>query len=137
MTTSTSTSSTPTHPVPTVSPAVAFLLDLVLVVVFAALGRAAHGEAWTGAPQTAWPFLIGCALGWAVWWAARRVAPISLSGGVVVWLVTVAGGMSVRALVGQGTHWSFVIVSLVTTAVLLLGWRAIAARRTRRSAPGR
>ncbi|GAB49023.1 DUF3054 domain-containing protein [Mobilicoccus pelagius] len=118
----------------TMNPFVAAALDLVLVVVFAALGRAAHGEAWTGALSTAWPFLFGCGLGWAIWWGLRRVAPLTVPAGVVVWLTTIAGGMAVRAVLGQGTHWSFVVVSLLATAIFLLGWRAIAAMRAKKAA---
>lgn len=117
----------------TTSPVLAAVLDLVSVVVFAAIGRAAHGEAWTGALATAWPFLFGCGLGWAIWWAMRRTEPVTLPAGVVVWLSTVAGGMVIRALFGQGTHWSFVLVSLVATAILMLGWRAVAALRARKA----
>ena len=130
---------TPTDPqdvpvaVVTTNPTLAAVLDLALVVVFAAIGRHAHGEAWTGALSTAWPFLFGCGLGWAVWWGLRRTAPVTIPAGVVVWVCTVAGGMIVRALLGQGTHWSFVLVSMLATGVLLLGWRALAALRARRA----
>ena len=47
---------------------VALGIDLVAVVVFAVLGRAAHNEALTpgGIAQTAWPFLAGLLIGWLV-----------------------------------------------------------------------
>lgn len=117
----------------------AAILDAVCLVVFAAVGRQTHAEAWTGAFTTAAPFLVGGAIGWALWWAVRREAPVGLSGGAVVWLAAVVAGMLLRQLTGQGTAWTFVIVTLIVTGVLLLGWRAIAAlilrRRGRAAAP--
>ncbi|WP_052466789.1 DUF3054 domain-containing protein [Mobilicoccus massiliensis] len=115
-----------------VSPALAAVLDLVLIIVFAAIGRATHAESLTAALATAWPFVVGGAIGWLLWWAMRRTAPVSMAGGVVVWVCTVAGGMAVRALIGQGTALSFVVVASIATAILLLGWRALAALVTRR-----
>ncbi len=117
-----------------VSPVVAGILDLVLIVVFAAIGRSAHHEDWTGAFVTAWPFLTGGLFGWLVWAVLRRSAPTGLTGGLVVWVATVAGGMIVRQLTGQGTHWSFIIVALIATAILLFGWRLIAGLVTTRRA---
>ena len=38
--------------------------DLVLVVVFAGIGRSSHGESLSGIFVTAWPFLVGALLGW-------------------------------------------------------------------------
>ncbi|WP_348536130.1 DUF3054 family protein [Mobilicoccus caccae] len=79
------------------------------------------------------PFLLGGVVGWLIWWAVRRSAPTGLVGGVVVWLSTVVVGMIVRQLTDQGTATAFVIVSLVVTGVLLLGWRALALLLARRS----
>lgn len=100
--------------------------DLVLVLVFAAIGRASHGESLAGLPATAWPFLLGTCLAWVVvilrGWAPGSLVPT----GLVVWLATVVIGMLTRAATGQGTHWSFMLVTLVVTGVLLLGARAAA-----------
>ncbi|WP_159501918.1 DUF3054 domain-containing protein [Microbacterium sp. 18062] len=120
----------------------ALVVDAVLVVVFAAFGRAAHAEGvlgpWgAGLAQTAWPFLAALALGWLVTMAWRRpTAPLAT--GVGVWAVTVAGGMLLRTATGQGTAVAFVVVAAVTLLVLLVGWRTIDAtvrRRRQRSRP--
>ena len=44
----------------------ALTLDVVCVLVFCALGRRSHAEGVTvsGVAQTAWPFLVGAAVGW-------------------------------------------------------------------------
>ncbi|MCP3424598.1 DUF3054 domain-containing protein [Rothia sp. AR01] len=103
----------------------ALAADVVLVVVFAAFGRSAHGESLAGLPLTAWPFLVGLLVGWAASRAWRR--PLSvLPTGLLLWLSTVAIGVGLRAVTGQGTHWSFVIVALIVTAVFLMGYRLIA-----------
>jgi hypothetical protein len=104
-------------------------LDAVLVVVFATFGRGAHSEG-LGAAQvwgTAWPFLVGLAAGWLVVLLARR-DPASVPAGVLVWLVTLVGGMVIRGLGdGRVPHWSFMLVAATVTAVILVGWRAVRA----------
>ena len=47
-------------------------------------------------------------------------------------LGTVVVGMLLRKATSQGTAFSFVVVASVVTAILLLGWRAVAAVPTRR-----
>ena len=108
----------------------AFLTDVVLVVLFAVIGRASHDEGvfgpfGRGLIETSWPFLAALAIGWlaALGWRTP-VAPLRT--GLVVWLVTVAGGMLLRALSGQGTALPFVIVATLALALLLIGWRVIA-----------
>lgn len=106
---------------------VAGLLDVVGVVVFVAIGRASHDESGTlgGIVSTAWPFLVGLAIGWALARAWRR--PWALfPAGLVVWAMTVAGGMTLRAATGQGTALAFVIVAASFLALVLLGWRSAA-----------
>ncbi|WP_369688382.1 DUF3054 family protein [Actinomadura macra] len=48
--------------------------------------------------------------------------------GVGVWLVTVAVGMVLRVVSGQGTAFAFVVVALAFLALVLLGWRLVAGR---------
>ena len=113
------------------SPAVAAVLDLLMVVVFAAIGRRSHAEATalSGLFHTAWPFVVGAAIGWIVTFALYRNkfdAFLIVPTGIVVWVMTVALGMVLRAVTGQGTAGSFIIVATLATAVLLLGWRALA-----------
>jgi peptidoglycan/LPS O-acetylase OafA/YrhL len=108
--------------------------DIVCVVVFCALGRRSHAEGLTlaGIADTAWPFLSGTALGWLIsrgWRAPTAVVPT----GVIVWLATVVVGMLLRKASSQGVAISFIIVASVVTALLLLGWRGIAALVRKRS----
>jgi peptidoglycan/LPS O-acetylase OafA/YrhL len=106
----------------------ALVLDLVVILVFAAVGRRSHdeGDALTGVLRTAWPFLAGGALGYLANLAALRRAAASVSAGVVVWVCTVAGGMVLRHLTDKGTAFSFIVVATIFTGVFLLGWRALA-----------
>lgn len=109
----------------------ALLVDAALVVVFAAIGRATHdgdvlGPAGSGLASTAWPFLGGLLLGWAVSIAWRRpLAPLRT--GLPVWAVTLVVGMGLRALSGQGIAVAFIVVAGITLLLFLVGWRAIAA----------
>lgn len=112
------------------SPVVAAVIDAVLVLVFAAIGRASHAEQnpVVGAVSTAMPFLVGGALGWAlVWWRSHRWA-VDLGPGIVVWVATVVVGMLLRAVVGQGTAASFIVVATLFLGAVLLGWRYLAGR---------
>jgi hypothetical protein len=115
----------------------AFAIDAALVTVFAAIGRASHGEdALVGLWVTAWPFLAALVVGWVVSLGWRSpLAPVRT--GLPVWAVTVAGGMLLRAVSGQGTAFAFIVVAAVTLVLFLVGWRVVAAvvRRSRRAAP--
>lgn len=123
------------------SPAVAALLDVALLLLFAAIGRRSHAEAdaLTGVFTTAWPFLAGAAIGWVVVAASHRRIPWSVRDGVVVWVATIVGGMSLRAVTGAGVAVSFIVVASLVTAIFLLGWRLVAAvvERRRGVASGR
>lgn len=109
----------------------AFLLDAVFVVGFAAIGRATHdgdvlGAGGSGLLQTAWPFLVALVIGWIVTVAWRAPArPVRT--GLGVWAVTLVGGMLLRAASGQGTAIPFIVVAAMTLLVTLVGWRLIAA----------
>jgi hypothetical protein len=109
----------------------AVVLDLCCVLAFVVIGRASHseGETVAGIANTAWPFLTGLLVGWAVTRAWRRPAAPVVTG-VGIWLVTVATGMVLRVVSGQGTAVTFVLVSLVFLGLVMVGWRAVAHRRT-------
>jgi hypothetical protein len=109
-------------------PLIAVLADIVCVIVFCAIGRRSHAEGLTvaGVAQTAWPFLTGAALGWLLIRGWRRPFTV-IPTGVTVWVCTVVGGMLLRKATSEGVSTSFVAVASVSTAVLLLGWRAAAA----------
>ena len=107
----------------------AFAIDAVLILGFAALGRRSHdeGSSAAGVVEVAAPFLIALVVGWLVARAWR--APLALRTGAIVWIVTVAGGLALRSLVfDRGIAPAFIVVALLTLAVLLVGWRALAAR---------
>lgn len=101
-------------------------IDAVLVVVFAALGRASHAEplALDGLTRTAMPFLGGLLIAWIV--LARLGANgFALRDGVVAWALTVAMGMILRLMIGDTAAWSFVLVAAAVLAAFLLGWRLV------------
>ena len=95
-------------------------VDLLLVGVFAVIGRLSHygtltpGGWWT----TAWPFLAGTLVAWAALALVRP--PAAIGSGVVVWLGALVGGMVLRQASGQGTATAFVVVATVVLGVLLV-----------------
>ncbi|TGN64141.1 DUF3054 domain-containing protein [Nocardioides eburneiflavus] len=97
------------------------VVDLLLVGVFAVVGRLSHygtltvGGWWT----TAWPFLAGTLAAWAVLMAAGR-EPAAVSSGVVVWLGALVGGMALRQVDSQGTATPFVVVATLVLGALLV-----------------
>lgn len=116
--------------------ALAPLLDLLVVLVFAAVGRRNHGEAdaLTGIVTTAWPFVVGAIVGWLVLVVMKRLPGRSLTSGVIVWLTTVIVGMILRQVSGHGTAVAFVIVALTFNGACMLGWRLVARVLERRRA---
>jgi hypothetical protein len=104
-------------------------IDVACVLVFCSVGRRSHDEGLNvaGIATTAWPFLSGTALGWLTSQAWRRPTAVYPTG-VVVWLCTVAVGMLLRKATSAGIAASFVVVATSVTALLLLGWRAVAGR---------
>ncbi|ROP64570.1 MULTISPECIES: DUF3054 domain-containing protein [unclassified Curtobacterium] len=111
----------------------AAVIDVVLIVVFALIGRSSHGETnsigalWT----TAYPFLAGWAIAYVTsgaWARPLKTWPT----GVVAWILTVFVGMAIRVATGQGVvdgnplPISFLIVATVVLGVFLLGWRLVA-----------
>lgn len=112
------------------------VVDLVLVVIFAAIGRASHREAVSlaGLATTAWPFLVGALVGWVIVVAALRRRPVVVQG-VAVWLAALVVGMLLRFASGQGVQVAFVIVAAVVLGLFLVGWRIVAALVNRRHTP--
>lgn len=111
----------------------AAVIDVVLIVVFAVIGRSSHGEAASavGLWTTAYPFLAGWAIAYVTsgaWARPLRLWPT----GVVAWILTVFVGMAIRVATGQGVvdgnplPISFVIVATIVLGVFLLGWRLVA-----------
>ncbi len=111
-------------------PWLAAVLDAVLVLVFAAVGRRSHAEGLDlpGIARTAWPFLAGAAAGWLLAQLTLASGPRSLAFGAVVVAGAVVVGMLLRVVSGQGTALSFVVVATVVLCLFLLGWRLVAGR---------
>ena len=105
-------------------PALALAADVVAVVVFAAIGRISHDESdglW-GLLGTA-PFLVGLVASWAT--PLVRAHPVGLRAGAVTLGGTAVLGLLVRAAFTERLPLSFAVVTVVSLAVLLLGWRAL------------
>jgi hypothetical protein len=105
----------------------AVVLDVCCVLIFVIIGRASHtkGESLAGIASTAWPFLSGLGVGWLAARAWRRPLAIRPQG-LAIWLCTVALGMILRVVSGQGTAVAFIGVALAFLALFLLGWRLLA-----------
>jgi hypothetical protein len=102
-------------------------LDVCCVLVFVVIGRASHtkGEGLAGIASTSWPFLAGLAIGWVAARAWQRPSELTPSG-TGAWLGTVAAGMVLRVIAGQGTAFAFVCVALAFLGLFMLGWRVLA-----------
>lgn len=116
-------------------PALALAADVAAVVVFAAIGRLSHGESddLLGLLGTVAPFAAGLAAAWAV--PRVRMAPVSVRSGGIVLVGTVVVGLLLRAAFTGRLPVTFVLITTITLAVLLLGWRALAMVVARRVAP--
>jgi hypothetical protein len=103
----------------------ALVADAVAVLVFTIVGIASHDGSLTSAfGRVVWPFALAAAIGWAVaraWRDPARVWPT----GVVIWAVTVLGGLALRGLSGGGLAWSFALVTAIFLAITMLGWRGL------------
>jgi hypothetical protein len=101
-------------------------IDVVMVLVFAVVGRRSHSEADTvlGVLETAWPYLVATVAGSLLCRGWRR--PYAWSTAVVVWVTTVVLGMILRLVAGGGAAWPFWIVAFISLGILLLGWRLLA-----------
>ena len=114
------------------------LADLGCVLLFVVIGRANHhaGGGLAGLWDTAWPFATGTAVGLLAtryWQRPTAVVPV----GVGVWLCTVAIGMLLRVVSGQGTAFAFVLVALAFLGLFQLGWRVAVGRAARARAVSR
>lgn len=112
-----------------------FLIDIVLVLVFALSGRHNHEESlsFAGVFDTAWPFLAALTAGWLIcrlWQQPLRIFPH----GICLWLITVVGGMALRIVSGDTAALPFVIVATLVLALFLLGQRVVTTLVCRRTA---
>lgn len=102
-------------------------LDLVIVLIFSLTGRMSHAQALTlgGWAATAWPFLVACLVAWGV------VTLLEAEGGrlkaaLIIWLVTVLGGMALRVAAGGTAALPFILVATGMLGAAFFGWRLIA-----------
>ncbi|MFC7402307.1 DUF3054 domain-containing protein [Citricoccus sp. GCM10030269] len=112
--------------------------DALLIFMFAALGRRTHESGMDpgGILWTALPFLLA----WAAATAATRpdrTCTRLWPAGVVVWVVTVIGGLLLRVLFGDTAAPSFQLVTAVVLGVFLLGRRAVTTLVVRARRPSR
>lgn len=116
---------------PTSSPlaprATAFGIDVLIVVIFAAGGRASHNQDLiSGLWRTLWPFLLALVVGWVVSVAWKSpLAPLRT--GLPVGVITVAGGLLLRWAGGQRPSLTFLMVTTAMLAGLMVGWRVVTA----------
>jgi hypothetical protein len=109
--------------------ALGVLADVCCVLAFVVIGRANHhaGDSLAAMAGTAWPFLVGLAIGEVATRAWRRPAALAPTG-VGVWLAAVAFGQLLRAVSGQGTDLVFIGISALFLGLFLIGWRLVAVR---------
>ncbi len=110
------------------------LADLIAVIVFVVIGRNSHDDplSVSGVLATGWPFMVGI-IGGYIGIALTGWRLLGLRGGAVLVVNTVIIGMLLRSgVAGEGTPFSFVVVTTVVLTVLMLGWRAVALRVLRR-----
>jgi hypothetical protein len=117
----------------------AAVIDVVLITVFALIGRVSHAEGLTPVSLwiTAYPFLAGWAIAYVTSGAWARPLALWPTGGVA-WILTIFVGMAIRVTSGQGVvdgnplPISFVIVATIVVGLFLMGWRAIVGPIVRR-----
>ena len=101
----------------------AFLLDLLCVVVFATVGTINHGTdtGVGGILYVCTPFVMALLAAHVAGLAERAR---TLTAGMLIWVFTVAVGMVLRNVAfNRGTATSFVVVASVFLGVTMLGWR--------------
>lgn len=113
---------------------VSLVTDAVLVVLFAVWGNISHDSGLSPAEvwSTAWPFLLGLALGWGLtysWRYPTNIWPV----GIFLVAFVVASGMVMRHFFTDGgVQLSFVVVATLSIGALLLARRLLTAALTRR-----
>jgi hypothetical protein len=116
------------------------VIDLVVVLVFVGIGRSVHdhGVYAGGVASTAWPFVAGLVLGWLLVTKLRR-SGTRPGDGVIICLTTVAVGMILRVIAGQGTAFAFVLVALGFLGAFMIGGRVllVGAKRLRKNGGSR
>lgn len=106
---------------------VPILLDLLIVVIFAIIGRTTHarGLSFGGIVETAWPFLVACLVAWLVI-SLLATEGARLRAALIVWLLTVPGGTALRVSTGNTADIAFFLVAFGLLGAAFFGWRLIA-----------
>ena len=103
---------------------IAASMDGLALLSFVLIGRSAHdkGLSLLGTLNTLWPFASGLAIAWLM---ALRTGRLStkLSSAARMALVTVAVGMVLRVVSGQGTALAFVLVAVGYLGSTMVGVR--------------
>jgi hypothetical protein len=102
--------------------------DLLVVMLFAFLGRVAHaeGDLVAGTLTTAAPFALGLLAGWlrapcAGIPTAHRARTVRFGWWLLAW--TMGGGVLLRAMLGDGLAPAFLLVATTVLTVGLVGRR--------------
>lgn len=112
--------------------------DITALLVFAAIGRGNHGEGESavGIVSTALPFIIGwittAPFTGAFGEDARAADPFKAAPAAAKsWVVATPVGLLLRSVQkGYMAPVPFIIVAMVATGVLLVGWRTVLAANT-------
>jgi len=108
-------------------------VDVVLIVLFALLGRREHEHALSisGILMTALPFLIAYVAMTFLsrpWFTINKLFPA----GVLVWVGTVAAGLALRIVFGSTAAVPFIIVASLVLGAFLMGRRLVTSLVARR-----
>lgn len=108
-------------------------VDVVLIVLFALLGRREHEHALSisGILMTALPFLIAYVAMTFLsrpWFTINKLFPA----GVLVWVGTVAVGLALRIAFGSTAAVPFIIVASLVLGAFLMGRRLVTSLVARR-----
>lgn len=109
------------------------VIDIVLLLLFAFQGRSAHAQSQSlmSLLDTAWPFLVGLAIGWLAtrqWRTTEGGLPVALQiwpSALVLAVVTWAAGLLLRTLSGDTNSGGFPWVALGFILLMLVGWRIV------------
>lgn len=101
-------------------------LDLVVVVLFAIIGRASHGESlgFSDILRTAMPFVAGMLIG-SLFLIRRHASGLTITDGVWMTAITLVLGMTFRVFIGDSIAVAFILVAAAFLALFLIGWRAL------------
>jgi hypothetical protein len=101
------------------------VIDVALLIAFAAVGRRAHAEGGTvrGMLEVAWPFVAAWLLVAVPSHALDRRTPRRAA---LAWLGAWPLALILRSLSGRGDAVGFAVVLLLLPLAALTGWRAAA-----------